>query len=77
MLQMQSYSINKHMVDEVRQREKESELQMQRRKTALDSSHIDAQLKQLSKQLSDCSARASALRKVPSHGSHRHSPRTF
>ena len=64
MLQMHGCSINKHMVDEVKQREKETELQMQRRKTALDDSHMDTQLKQLSKQLTDCSARASALRKV-------------
>lgn len=64
MLQMQSCSINKHMVDEVKQREKETEMQMQRRKKALDESHMDAQLKQLSKQISECSARASALRKV-------------
>ena len=64
LLQMQGCSINKHMVDEVRQREKETELQMQRRKKALDDSHMDAQLKELSQQLADCSARASALRKV-------------
>ena len=64
MLQMQGCSINKHMVDEVKQREKETELQMQRRKKALDDSRMDTQLKQLSNQLSECSARASALRKV-------------
>ena len=63
-LQMQGCSINKHMVDEVKQREKETEMQMQRRKKALDESHMDVQLKQLSKQISECSARASALRKV-------------
>ena len=64
MLQMQGCSINKHMVDEVKQREKETELQMQRRKKALDDSSMDTQLKQLSNQLSECSARASAFRKV-------------
>ncbi len=66
MLQMQGCSINKHMVDEVKQREKDTELQMQRRRKAVDDSHMDAQLQQLGKQLADLSARASALRKVPS-----------
>lgn len=63
-LQMQSCSTNRHMLEEVREREKAAEAQMQRRRKLLEDSNMDAELRRLAKQNADLTAKASALRKV-------------
>ena len=64
MLQMQGCSINRHLLEEVKERERGAEAQLQRRKKLLDDANMDADLKRLARGSSELAAKASALRKV-------------
>ena len=64
MLQMQGCSINRHLLEEVKEREKGAEAQLERRRKLLDDSNMDADLKRLARESSELAAKASALRKV-------------
>ena len=64
MLQMQCCSVNRHLLEEVKEREKGAEAQLERRKKLLNDSNMDADLKRLAHQSSELAAKASALRKV-------------
>ena len=63
-LQMQSCSINRHMMDEVGEREKVAEATMQRRRKALEDAHMDDEIRRLTAQRDELIAKGSALRKV-------------
>ena len=61
---MQCCSINRHLLEEVKEREKGAEAQLERRKKLLNDANMDADLKRLAHQSSELAAKASALRKV-------------
>ena len=64
MLQMQDCSINRHLLEEVKERERGAEAQLARRRKLLDDANMDADLKRLARESSELAAKASALRKV-------------
>ena len=64
MLQMQGCSINRHLLEEVKERERGAEAQLERRRKLLDDANMDADLKRLARESSELAAKASALRKV-------------
>ena len=69
MLQMQGCSINRHLLEEVKEREKGAEAQLEHRRKLLDDANMDADLKRLARESSELAAKASALRKVSTRAS--------
>ncbi len=61
---MQSCSINRHMIEEVGEREKLSEATMQRCRKALEDARMDDKIRGLTAQRDELIAKGSALRKV-------------
>ena len=61
---MQGCSVNRHLLEEVKERERGAEAQLQRRRKLLDDASMDADLKRLARESAELAAKASALRKV-------------